>query len=84
MAFAYVEQQHAKKRLNHQIRARLEEMGIDQKQLAKMLKMPETTVSYWLTHPERLSAEKWAKLNTVLHLTVDNFAVAAGFRQAVS
>ena len=75
----YVVRQRAEKQLAKDIRVRMAELDMDQKALARRLRMPETTISYWCNHPESLNLERWAKINSVLKLSPKSFLLAAGF-----
>ena len=68
-----------KKDLTKEIRKCMVDCGLDQKHLAKRLGIQESTMSYWITHPQSLTLDKFAQLNAVLHLPVDAFAAAGGF-----
>lgn len=67
-----------KKRLNIEIRKAMAEYELDQKHLARRLRISEATMSTWIANPDKLTMEKMALLNRELHLPASVLAVALG------
>ena len=62
-----------------EIRKAMLNAGYDQKSLAKKLSIPESTVSYWVRHPESLKLSQWQLINRILHIPGDVIVTAGGF-----
>lgn len=62
------------------IAVKLAEMDMTQKSLARRMGVAESTISRWVTSPDTLTLAQFRQLNAVLHLPVDAFASAGGFR----
>ena len=62
------------------IAVKLAEMDMTQKSLAKRVGVAESTISRWVNFPDTMTISQFRKLNAVLHLPVDVFASAGGFR----
>lgn len=65
--------------LTRQIKIALAEKDMTVADLARELKVAETTVHGWVNEPERLNLEHWAKINSKLHLDPGIFCISAGF-----
>lgn len=69
----------ASKELTLQIRIAMLRRGVSQKEISERTGVTQQTVSLWVCHPERMTLQNWAALNSILRLDPGPFNQAAGF-----